>query len=119
MAERHRVKWLQGARIDILQIGHYIANDSPANAKKALRKIKEATNDLEAFPNRGRVVPKLEKQGVFLYRELVISPWRLIYRSTGKTIIVFAVIDSRMNIDDILFNRIYRDDVAIQNQTVD
>lgn len=119
MAERHRVKWLLGARIDILQIGHYIAKDSPANARKSLRKIKEAAIDLEEFPNRGRVVPELEKQGVFLYREIVISPWRIVYRFSGKHIVIFAVMDSRMNVEDVLFNRICRDDSAIQNQTVD
>jgi len=119
MTERLKVKWLFGARIDILQISHYIVKDNLANAKKALRKIKEAAVYLEVFPNRGRVVPELEKQGVFLYREVVITPWRIVYRLSGKAIIVFAVIDSRMNVGDILFNRIYRDESSIQKQTVD
>lgn len=119
MTDRLKVKWLFGARIDLFQIGQYIANDSPTNAKKSLRTFKEAVIGLEEFPNRGRVVPELEKQGVFLYREIVISPWRIVYRFSGKTIVIFAVIDSRMNVDDILFNRLYRDESAIQNQAFD
>jgi len=40
------------------------------------------------------------------YRELVIPPWRLIYRIDERKIYVLSVIDSRQNVEDILLNRL-------------
>ncbi|MBU1570609.1 MAG: plasmid stabilization protein, partial [Proteobacteria bacterium] len=60
-------------------------------------------------PERGRVVPELQDQGIFQYRELIVKPWRSIYRIAEREIYVLSVIDSRKNVEDILLNRlIYR-----------
>jgi hypothetical protein len=32
------------------------------------------------FPERGRIVPELQAQGISQYGELIIPPWRLVYR---------------------------------------
>ena len=60
------------------------------------------------MPERGRVVPELAAVGIRTYRELVVEPWRLVYRITEKTVYVLAVLDGRRNIEDVLLDRLVR-----------
>jgi len=53
-------------------------------------------------------VPELAAVGVHTYRELVVSPWRLVYRISAKTVYVLAVLDGRRNIEDVLLDRLVR-----------
>ncbi|MEK6194681.1 MAG: plasmid stabilization protein, partial [Deltaproteobacteria bacterium] len=39
-------------------------------------------------------------------RELIISPWRMIYRISEMKIYVLSVLDSRQNVEDILLKRL-------------
>jgi len=39
------------------------------------------------FPLRGRVVPELQKEGIIIYRELIVEPWRVMYKIENDTII--------------------------------
>ncbi|MDO8957925.1 MAG: type II toxin-antitoxin system RelE/ParE family toxin, partial [Deltaproteobacteria bacterium] len=57
-------------------------------------------------PERGRIIPELREQGIAQYRELIIPPWRMIYRISEKTVHVLSVLDSRQNIEDILLKRL-------------
>ena len=63
---------------------------------------------LQRMPERGRVVPELAAMGVHLYRELVVAPWRIIYRISGRTAYVLAVVDGRRNLEDVLLDRLVR-----------
>jgi len=47
-------------------------------------------------------------QGVGHYRELIIPPWRVIYRFSGDTVYVLSVLDSRRNLEDVLLERLIR-----------
>ena len=49
---------------------------------------------------------ELQDQGILQYRELVISPWRVLYRISEKNVFVLSVLDSRRNIQDILLKRL-------------
>ncbi|HDH04579.1 MAG TPA: hypothetical protein ENH01_02545 [Nitrospirae bacterium] len=69
------------------------------------KKIKSKCKTLNQVPDRERVVPELKAYGIFSYRELVISPLRIIYRISDQKAFVLAVIDSRRNIEDILMER--------------
>ncbi|MDH4322195.1 MAG: type II toxin-antitoxin system RelE/ParE family toxin, partial [Desulfobulbaceae bacterium] len=102
------VIWANTAYADLLDIVEYIAKDSPATAGKILQNIKSKAADLTVSPQRGRVVPELQEQGITLYRELIIDPWRLIYRITDATVLVFSVIDGRQNVEDILLRRLVK-----------
>ncbi len=100
------VYWSKTAESDLLAIIRYINNNRPQTAKKILALIKEKTADLALFPERGRIVPELSAHGVTLYRELIIAPWRVIYRFSGNSVFVLAVLDSRRNVEDILLSRL-------------
>ena len=42
------------------------------------------------------------------WRELVIRPYRLVYRIEGDTVIVLAVFDARRDLEDLLLERLLR-----------
>ncbi len=105
MKKRYKVIWSNVAEHDLKNIIDYIADDSPSAALRIFKNIKQAASNLYFFPERGRIVPELKDQGILQYRELIISPWRLIYRVSEKKVYVLSILDSRQNIEDILLNR--------------
>ncbi len=110
MSPTYQVIWTYVAESDLKEIIEYIYLDRPQAALKILKTIKNKASDLYDFPERGRIVPELHNQGILQYRELVIPPWRLIYKILDRTIIVLSVIDARQNVEDILLKRMIRKD---------
>ena len=106
MNPKYKIIWTNVAENDLKNIIEYISVNSPQNALKILKKIKQKATNLYTLPERGRIVPELQDQGVLQYRELVIPPWRLIYRTSERKIFVLSVIDSRQNVEDILLKRL-------------
>jgi len=106
MNVKFKVTWSDSAYQDLANIILYIAEDSSSNAKKLLNKIKTTVSDLYHSPQRGRVVPELQDQGILLYRELIILHWRVMYRISENSVIVLSVIDSRQNVEDILLKKL-------------
>jgi len=103
-----KVHWAEVAEEDLKDIILYIAEDSPRNARSIFEKLKKQASGLTHFPERGRIVPELQDQGIFLYHELISTPWRIIYRISDNNVYVLAVIDSRQNSEDILLKRLVR-----------
>ena len=102
----HQVIWTNVAENDLKGIIEYISINNPHNALKILQKIKNKASNLYTLPERGRVVPALQEQGISQYRELVVPPWRLIYRIAEREIYVLSVLDSWQNVEDILLKRL-------------
>jgi toxin ParE1/3/4 len=108
MNKKHKVEWAVVAESDLKQIIDYIAAESPGNALHLFKKIRQKASSLYAFPERGRIVPELQGQGISIYRELILAPWRILYRISDGTVFVLSVIDSRKNVEDILLNRLIK-----------
>jgi len=106
MNPKYQVVWAAVAENDLKVIIGFISVESPGNALKILKKIKKRASNLYTLPERGRIVPELQDQGISQYRELIISPWRLIYRIAEHEVYVLSVIDSRQNVEDILLKRL-------------
>ncbi len=106
MRKKYEVIWSNIAEKDLIDIVEYISADSPSTALKSFKNIKQKASKLYSFPERGRVVPELRDQGIVQYRELIISPWRVIYRISEKSVYVLSVLDARQNIEDILLRRL-------------
>jgi len=106
MSQKYDIIWAGVAENDLKEIIEYIATDSPANALKTLKKIKQKASSLYTLPERGRIVPELQDQGILLYRELIVSPWRIIYRISEMKVYVLSVLDARQNLEDILLKRL-------------
>jgi len=96
------------AEQDLLSIVEYIAVDDPAIAKQVLDHFETSIASLEKFPVRGRIVPELEAVGLVTHRELIVSPWRIVYRIAGHTVYIVAIFDGRRNLEDILLDRAVR-----------
>jgi toxin ParE1/3/4 len=101
----YKVIWTNIAENDFKNIIEYISIENPQNALKIFQKIKQKASNLNTMPERGRIVPELQAHGILHYRELVIPPWRLIYRIAEQEVFVLSVMDSRQNVEDILLNR--------------
>ncbi|HOG18157.1 MAG TPA: type II toxin-antitoxin system RelE/ParE family toxin [Syntrophales bacterium] len=108
MNKKYKVEWAFVAESDLKQILDRIAAENPDNALQILRKIRQKASSLFAFPERGRIVPELQGQGIHIYRELIIAPWRVVYRISDGTVFVLSVIDSRQNVEDILLDRLVK-----------
>lgn len=106
MKKSYNVWWSETAENDLLSIIKYIARDNPLQARKIFGEIKKRTESLNAFPDRGRMIPELQNQGITLYRELIIGPWRVMYRVSEDSVYVLSVLDSRKNVEDILLQRL-------------
>jgi len=106
MKQEFKVIWAGSAVQDLESIIEYIGKDSPGNARKILLKIKNSVSDLFHSPHRGRYVPELQNQGILLYREIIINPWRVIYRVSQDTVMVLSIFDSRQNFEDILLKKL-------------
>ncbi len=108
MTTSYEVIWASTAKDDLRSIVEYLHAESPPAARNTLEKITTAAANLYTFPNRGRIVPELQTQGITLYRELIITPWRLIYRVSKNQVLVLAVIDARRNVEDLLLDKFVR-----------
>ena len=105
MSDNYKVEWTEVAEADLKGIIEYIVEESPAHALKILEKIKQNASNLYNFPERGCILPELKAQGILLYRELIIPPWRIIYRMSEMKIYILSVLDARRNVEDILLKR--------------
>jgi toxin ParE1/3/4 len=98
--------WSETSEKDLVSIVEYIAADSPSNAFEIFKEIRQKASSLYAFPDRSRIVPELRDQGIILYRELIVPPWRIICRISEKAVYILSVLDSRQNVEDILLRKL-------------
>ena len=105
----YRVFFIANAEQDLNEIFHYIKNAGyPLNAKKLISQIRKACSDLSEFPERGRIVPELNRIGISDYRELIVKVYRIIYAIDGKNVYIHCIIDGRRDIQTILQQRMLR-----------
>jgi len=105
MSRNTTVKWTATAEHDLDSIIGFIAEDSLDEALKILERIRKKAVRLYVLPERGRVVPELKEQGIVIYREVILAPWRIMYRISDHNVFVLAVLDGRRNLEDILLER--------------
>lgn len=109
MTNKYKVIWSKTAEKDLERIiEYYIAMDSVSNAKKILSKLKQQSSQLTAYPERGRIIPELSGFNILQYREIIETPWRIIYRISREDVYVLSIIDSRRNVEDILLDRLVK-----------
>jgi addiction module RelE/StbE family toxin len=106
--EQYTVYITREAKKDLREIISYIANDNPRTALRILEKIESKINTLDHFPYRGSYVPELLKKGIKDYRQLLESPWKIVYKIDKHIVNVLLIIDSRRNIQDILIERLIK-----------
>jgi toxin ParE1/3/4 len=106
MTRRVPVEWATIAARDLAQIVEYIAQDDPGAAARVLDRLEAKASSLETMAGRGRIVPELQRIQIRGYRELLVKPYRLIYRVESARVVVLGVFDGRRNLEDILLDRL-------------
>ncbi len=106
MTNHFKVVWSKTAEFDLECIIDYVAEDSISNALNILSRIKSKTSVLVTYPNRGRIVPELKEYNILQYREIIVNPWRIIYKIAENKVYVMSVIDGRRNVEDVLLDRL-------------
>jgi plasmid stabilization system protein ParE len=102
------VQWAEVAVRDLEELIGYIAAVSPLDADRVLTRLETRAAALESSPARGRIVPELSQFGMRAWRELVVRPYRIVYRIESDTVTVLAVFDGRRDLEDLLLERLLR-----------
>ena len=111
MAEKtkiYTVKVSKGAKSDLREIIKFIARDNPMNALNVLKRIEVKINSLKNFPEKGGYVPELLKHNIKDYRQLMESPWKIIYNIDDDIVNILIIIDSRRNTQDLLVEKLIK-----------
>lgn len=87
-----KVKWTPGARADLRDIIKLISRDRPQAARRLAARIRAATTHLRDHPDLGRMVSEFNDPSL---REIIIRPYRVIYRLEASHASILAVIHSR------------------------
>jgi addiction module RelE/StbE family toxin len=106
--EKYTVNITQNAENDLDEIISYISRNNPQTALKTLKKLQDRIQTLDHFPYKGGYVPELLQKNIKDYRQLIESPWRIIYKVEDRIVNILTVIDSRRNIQDILINKLVK-----------
>lgn len=102
------IVFAKSAERDLMAIYDYIAEESTSHALKTLQKIESRIKKIITFPELGRIAPELEKFNIFTYREVIESPWRILYKTELNTVLIITIFDGRRNIEDLLMQRLLR-----------
>lgn len=109
MTERFRIVWTNTALNDLLAIIDYITQRDRVGAAEDLHeRIMGAVDGLETLPRRCRVVPELHAEGIDVYRELLVGPYRIMFGLRGADVVVLAAVDGRRDLGELLIERALR-----------
>lgn len=96
-----QVIWTEPALQDLNEIAEYIALDKISAANKLVQKVFSSTDRLEQFPESGRKPPELNK---LRYRELIVNPCRIFYRTEKEKIYILYVMRSERQLRNYLLD---------------
>ena len=85
-----KIRWTPQAADDLQAIYDYIGRDSPHYAQLTVEKILSAVDSLKYHPRMGRHVPEKPREDL---RELIRSPYRIVYR-TGEVVKILTIFRS-------------------------
>lgn len=97
----------EGAEQDLEAIHDYLAEfDGVANANSVLDKLIEVVESLSHFPERGSYPKELLGLQIKEYRQTFFKPYRVIYRVSGRQVIIYLIADGRRDMQSVLARRL-------------
>ena len=87
-----RVVWTDRAKARLHEIHAYIAQDQPLNADRVVDRLTQRVGQLAQFPNSGPIIERYRGEGL---RELLESPYRIVYLILAERIDIVTVRDMR------------------------
>ena len=102
----YEVLLTDGAEQDLEAIYDYIAQaDGPAPAGFVLDGLMKVAQSLSRFPERGSHPRELLGLGSKEYRQVFFKPYRVIYRVSGRKVIIYLIVDGRRDVQSVLARR--------------
>lgn len=103
----YEVRLTLGAEADLEALHTYLEEHrSIEEADALLDAILKRLDSLERFPERGGVPKELAGLGIREFRQILISPYRLIYKVSGTTVYVMVIADGRRDMQALLEARL-------------
>ncbi len=93
------VVWTDEAKVHLDDIYQYIKRDAPFYARQTVDKLTRRVEQLIDHPRSGRIVSKYDDENL---RELIVYPYRLIYRIKPDRIDIIAVFHGAQQLPDSL-----------------
>jgi toxin ParE1/3/4 len=87
---QHSVRISPAAEDDLIAIGDYIAQDSPAAAQRFIEKLRSRIATLRSFPARHGRAAEADLIGVDT-REMIHGMYRVLYTIDGSTVVIHAI----------------------------
>lgn len=84
-----KVTWTDPAWDDLEAAAEYIERDSKFYAAELVQEVHDAADSLVDFADRGQVVPEFGDESI---RELLVKPYRLVYKLTDEHVFIVAFI---------------------------
>ncbi|MBK7360393.1 MAG: type II toxin-antitoxin system RelE/ParE family toxin [Saprospiraceae bacterium] len=83
-----KIKWGKKATKDLKSIHEYISLDSRFYANQYISKIVLRVDQLQNFPESGRIVPEKEDPSI---RELIEGNYRIFYKTQRGNVIILRI----------------------------
>jgi toxin ParE1/3/4 len=90
-----RLIWTEPALSDLEAITEYIALDKPAAARRYVQRVFAAVERLILFPRSGSIPPEIPH---LPYRQVIVPPCRIFYRTEGPNILIVFVMRSEQRL---------------------
>ncbi|MGK5615851.1 type II toxin-antitoxin system RelE/ParE family toxin [Proteus mirabilis] len=102
----YKVVMTKDAETD-LDINNYIADhDSIDNADYVLDELLKVTNTQANFPMKGSIPKELQSLGIREYQQIFFKPYRVIYHTIAKQVVIFIIADGRRDMQALLTRRL-------------
>ena len=97
------------AEQDMLELYVWLlGTESQERADRLLGGLRDGCMSLAGFSGRGRKVPEMVRLGESGILETIHRPWRIVYEILGGVVYVYAVVDSRRDMQAFLERRLLR-----------
>ncbi len=104
---RFEVGLTRGAEDDLEAIYDYLTNHRSMDAAETLLDaFLEKISTLERYPERGSVPKELEALGIREFRQILLDPYRLIYRVIDSKVVILVIADGRRDMQALLERRL-------------
>lgn len=92
----YEILWTRPALADLRAMRDYIAAAGrPEAARRLARQIRDGVEALARHPRLGREVPEFPGSG---YREIIVTPYRVVYEFAGRRVVVLRVWHGRRDL---------------------
>ena len=92
------VRWSVSAKYDLQDLLEFISESAPINAFRIAKRIRESTESLNVFPERGRIIPEFNDATL---HEIFISRYRIMYEIKNEEVIIIAIVHMSRDLQNV------------------